>query len=128
MPSVSYRRWRTVRATVLDDIEAARTTIGGTGHVRRSAMQQINRAYQEQTKALTNGDHSTAGPGPANGTTPYHAAYYAHDLTRRSASDSVARSIAFLNSSRLRSNRWMAPMSDGWRCTATLPSSAKWTE
>ena len=45
MPSVSYRRWRTVRATVLDDIEAARTTIRGTGRVRRSAMQQINRAY-----------------------------------------------------------------------------------
>lgn len=45
MPSVSYQHWTTVRAAVLDDIEAARAAIGGSGNVRRAAAQQINRAY-----------------------------------------------------------------------------------
>ncbi len=45
MPSVSYRRWRTVRAAALDRIEAAHAAIGGTGPGRRYATQQINHAY-----------------------------------------------------------------------------------
>src|SRR4051812_7975579 len=45
MPSNSLLRWRGVRATALDEIEAAHTHIGGTGPGRRYATQQVNRAY-----------------------------------------------------------------------------------
>ncbi len=45
MPSVSYRRWRTVRRTVLDLVEAAHTTIHGSGAGRREATRQINHGY-----------------------------------------------------------------------------------
>ena len=45
MPSVSYRRWRTVRAAALDQVESAHAALGGTGPGRRYATQQINHAY-----------------------------------------------------------------------------------
>lgn len=45
MPSVAYRRWATVRASALDEVESAHTAIGGTGRGRRYATQQINHAY-----------------------------------------------------------------------------------
>jgi hypothetical protein len=45
MPSVAYRRWRTVRALALDEIEQAHTAVGGTGPGRRYATLQVNQAY-----------------------------------------------------------------------------------
>src|SRR5438034_9543565 len=45
MPSNSLLQWRGVRATVLDEIEAAHASVGGTARGRRHATQQINRAY-----------------------------------------------------------------------------------
>ncbi|MBI1916199.1 MAG: hypothetical protein HYS12_15915 [Planctomycetes bacterium] len=45
MPSRSWRHWHTVRARELDEVEAAHTAIGGSGPGRRTATQQINRAY-----------------------------------------------------------------------------------
>ena len=45
MPSVSYRRWATTRARLLDEVESAHAAIGGTGRGRRFATQQVNRAY-----------------------------------------------------------------------------------
>ncbi len=50
---------------------------------------QILKAVQAQCAPAANGLL-----GSVNGTcpiTPYHAAYYAHELTRRSASDSIAK-------------------------------------
>lgn len=45
MPSVSYRRWATLRTTALDAVEQAHAAIGGAGRGRRGVTQQINRAY-----------------------------------------------------------------------------------
>jgi hypothetical protein len=45
MPSQSLTRWRTDRSKALDEIEAAHTSVGGTGPGRRYATQQINQAY-----------------------------------------------------------------------------------
>jgi hypothetical protein len=45
MPSVSYRRWRTVRRAALDLVEAAHATIHGTGAGRREATRQLNHGY-----------------------------------------------------------------------------------
>ncbi len=45
MPSVSYRHWRTVRRAALDSVQAAHTTIHGTGAGRREATRQINHGY-----------------------------------------------------------------------------------
>jgi hypothetical protein len=45
MPSSSWQRWNTTRASELDEIEAAHRGIGGTGRGRRYATQQINHAY-----------------------------------------------------------------------------------
>lgn len=45
MPSTSYRRWRTVRRTALDAVEAAHATIHGTGAGQREATRQINHGY-----------------------------------------------------------------------------------
>ena len=45
MSSASFLLWRTVRAATLDEIEAAHTSVGGTGRGRRYATQQINHAY-----------------------------------------------------------------------------------
>lgn len=43
--SAAYQLWRTVRATQLDEIEAAHGALGGHGRGRRWATQQINHAY-----------------------------------------------------------------------------------
>ena len=45
MPSRSWRHWHSERARELDEVEAAHTAIGGSGPGRRTATQQINRAY-----------------------------------------------------------------------------------
>jgi hypothetical protein len=45
MPSISYRQWRSVRASALDEITRAHTAVGGTRRGRRYTTQQINRAY-----------------------------------------------------------------------------------
>jgi len=45
MPSVSYRHWRTMRRAALNAVEAAHTTIHGTGVGRREATRQINHGY-----------------------------------------------------------------------------------
>ncbi|HEY3789189.1 MAG TPA: HEPN domain-containing protein [Urbifossiella sp.] len=45
MPSAAYRHWKTVRAAILNDVEAALNAVGGSGRGRRLALQQINRAY-----------------------------------------------------------------------------------
>src|SRR5436305_1563643 len=45
MPSRAYRQWNRVRATELDEVEAAHTLVGGTARGRRYTTQQINRAY-----------------------------------------------------------------------------------
>lgn len=45
MPSGSLQTWRTTRTAALDELEAAHTSIGGTGRGRRYATQQINQAY-----------------------------------------------------------------------------------
>lgn len=45
MPSVSYRNWRTTRRAALDLVQAAHTTVHGTGAGRREATRQINHGY-----------------------------------------------------------------------------------
>ena len=45
MTSISYRRWRTIRARALDEIAEAHVALGGSARGRRYATQQINRAY-----------------------------------------------------------------------------------
>lgn len=45
MPSVALRRWSSVRAAALDEVEAAHTAVGGTGPGRRHATRQLNHAY-----------------------------------------------------------------------------------
>lgn len=45
MPSTSYRQWRTVQASALDEIAQAHAAVGGTARGRRYTTQQINRAY-----------------------------------------------------------------------------------
>src|SRR6266542_1790507 len=45
MPSRSWRHWHSERARELDEVEAAHTAIGGSGPGRRTATQQLNRAY-----------------------------------------------------------------------------------
>jgi hypothetical protein len=45
MPSVSLASWRTIRRAALDEVEAAHTSVGGTGRGRHFATQQINHAY-----------------------------------------------------------------------------------
>src|SRR5437016_2897894 len=45
MPSTSFRQWRTVRASGLDEIAHAHAAVGGTARGRRYTTQQINRAY-----------------------------------------------------------------------------------
>lgn len=45
MPSTSYRRWTTIRATALDEIAQAHAAVGGTKRGRRYATQQVNQAY-----------------------------------------------------------------------------------
>src|SRR5437588_9385019 len=45
MPSVALLRWSADRNDELDELEAAHTSVGGTGPGRRYATQQINRAY-----------------------------------------------------------------------------------
>ncbi len=57
----------------------------------RAAEERLIKATAAQAQAT---DPDPAGPGGGNGCcpiTPYHAAYYAHELTRRSASDSIAK-------------------------------------
>lgn len=45
MPSLSYRRWSGPTATLLDQMENAHASVGGTGPGRRYATDQINQAY-----------------------------------------------------------------------------------
>jgi hypothetical protein len=45
MPSTSYRRWRTIQAKALDEIERAHAAVEGTKRGRRYATRQINQAY-----------------------------------------------------------------------------------
>lgn len=45
MPSASYRRWRTVRASSLEEITQAHAAVGGTGPGRRYTTEQLNRAF-----------------------------------------------------------------------------------
>lgn len=45
MPSKSYRRWTSIRANALDEIEQAHAAMGGTGRGRRYTTQQLNQAY-----------------------------------------------------------------------------------
>ncbi len=45
MPSNSYGRWVRARATRLDQMESAHSSVGGTGRGRRYATDQINQAY-----------------------------------------------------------------------------------
>lgn len=45
MPSASYRQWRTVRASALDDIASARPRVTGSRRSHRHSTQQIIRAY-----------------------------------------------------------------------------------
>ncbi len=45
MPSVSYRRWRTIRRAALELVEAAHATVHGTGAGRREATRQLNHGY-----------------------------------------------------------------------------------
>ncbi|WP_395088553.1 HEPN domain-containing protein [Armatimonas sp.] len=45
MPSASLGIWQSRRKVSLDEIEAAHTSVGGTGRGRRFATQQINHAY-----------------------------------------------------------------------------------
>ena len=45
MPSVSYRRWRTIRARALDEIAQAHVAVGGSARGRRYTTQQIHQAY-----------------------------------------------------------------------------------
>jgi hypothetical protein len=45
MPSAALQEWSTVRAALLDEVEHAHRSVGGTGPGRRYATQQINQAY-----------------------------------------------------------------------------------
>jgi hypothetical protein len=45
MPSRAYRHWNCTRSAELDEVEAAHTLLGSSGHGRRYTTQQINRAY-----------------------------------------------------------------------------------
>lgn len=45
MPSRSLRSWQMNAGRTLNEMEAARRTVGGTGRGRRIAMQQMNQAY-----------------------------------------------------------------------------------
>lgn len=45
MPSRSFRRWSSERASRLDEVRAAHEALGGTGRGRRYATQQVNHAY-----------------------------------------------------------------------------------
>lgn len=45
MSSASLRAWTTLRATKLDEIEAAHAAVGGLSRGRRRATEQINHAY-----------------------------------------------------------------------------------
>ena len=45
MPSVALKRWRTVGASALDEIESAHKAVGGLGPGRRHATREINHAY-----------------------------------------------------------------------------------
>lgn len=45
MPSISFLRWRSLRATSLDRVELAYSAISGTDAGRRHATQQLNHAY-----------------------------------------------------------------------------------
>jgi hypothetical protein len=45
MPSVSLTNWRTTRRASLDAVEAAHSTVHGTGAGRREATRQINHGY-----------------------------------------------------------------------------------
>jgi adenine-specific DNA-methyltransferase len=56
----------------------------------RAAEEQLIKATAAQAHATDPGGSSPAGNGFCP-ITPYHAAYYAHELTRRSASDSIAK-------------------------------------
>jgi hypothetical protein len=45
MPSLALQSWQTTRAALLDEIESAHRSVGGTGPGRRTATQQLNFAY-----------------------------------------------------------------------------------
>jgi hypothetical protein len=45
MPSRSLRRWQITAGRALNEMEAARLAVRGTGRGRRIAMQQMNQAY-----------------------------------------------------------------------------------
>jgi hypothetical protein len=45
MPSLAFQSWQTTRAVLLDEIESAHRSVGGTGPGRRTATQQLNFAY-----------------------------------------------------------------------------------
>ncbi len=45
MPSRAYQRWRTERASALDQIARAHAAVGGSGPGRRYATLQVNHAY-----------------------------------------------------------------------------------
>src|SRR5689334_11160543 len=45
MPSLALQSWLTTRAALLDEIESAHRSVGGTGPGRRTATQQLNFAY-----------------------------------------------------------------------------------
>jgi hypothetical protein len=45
MPSVALQNWSTSRAAVLDQMEHAHRSVGGTGPGRRLLTQHINQAY-----------------------------------------------------------------------------------
>jgi hypothetical protein len=45
MPSISYGRWRSMRAALLDQVEVAHTAVGGAGRGARYARQQLNHSY-----------------------------------------------------------------------------------
>jgi hypothetical protein len=45
MPSRSRRTWKADARRALNELEAVRRSIGGSGHGRRLAIQQINQAY-----------------------------------------------------------------------------------
>src|ERR1700732_1410354 len=45
MPSVALQMWQPTGATLLDEIENAHRSVGGSGPGRRTATQQINQAY-----------------------------------------------------------------------------------
>lgn len=45
MPSRSLRKWQMTAGRALNEMEAARLAVRGTGRGRRIAMQQMNQAY-----------------------------------------------------------------------------------